>query len=715
MSGLGYGEQQADDIRVEFDGKPPLFFPKDTPREEIDRVARNYHLGLFKAPAAPGAQPAPQAPGFMDKVDRAAKVVGSGVNSMVSNIVGLPRTMADAARTSPGMQLAVDGALQKLPEPFRAAAMAERDRLNAPGATDGLPSTEGVGKTLEPVLPRVKPEGAVERMLHGFGANAFPHPAAMIPAVGAALGGEGLRQGANAIGLPQYADTAEGIGHIAGSFGAISAQRALVPTAHEMVRDAARGVTPAQWAEAQRIQDDARRLGVPLLGPESVAASSLRRLGADTRAHPTGGVPMEGFLANRPQQLAGAAERAAGTLGPQQDPAKIAQAVQQAAEGVLARAQANLSKQASPLYAQAEATRVPDADVAYLVNLIRSRAMNTSEDAARELYSLAQRLEANPTVGAISAEVKSLRDAGSTAGTMQATDRSQAAKTATARIESTDPMTGQRGPLVQAEQTLEAVSPSYAAAQDVYRRLGPEVAAQRSGPLGQLATRNPDELGNVATTIKRQEQILAGTENATPASIRGVARELNNVNPAAFRDFVAEYLRRSWDTASRDMQSGANLMAGANWRKALYGSDRARANVRTLIEESAAATGQNPSGVVAGFDRLMDVMERTGTIPNIGSPTAARASNYARAAEGDVKGSLLGIQLVDPLAPLRRWRQRVFQEGQFTELGNLFARPDSVAALKQLAMTGPGTRREQMLIATLLGSTSQADQLREDQ
>lgn len=715
MSGLTYGEQQADDIRVDFDGKPPLFFPKDTPREEIDRVSRNYHLGLFKPPPAPGEQPAPQGPGVWDRVDRAAKVVGSGVNSMVSNLVGLPRVAADSIRQSPGAQGAAESFISLMPEAIAAKARVERDKLTAPGATDGMPSSKDVGNTLDPLLPRVKPEGAVERMLHGFGEFAFPHPAAMVPAVGAALTGEGFRQGANMIGLPQYGDAAEGVGRLAGSFGAIGLQRALVPTAHEMVRDATRGVTPAQWTAAQRIQDDATRLGIPLLGPESVASGPLRRLGADTRAHSTGGIPMEAALADRPKQIATAAERAAGEIGPAQDPAKVAAAIQQAAEGVLARAQANLSRQASPHYARAEATRVPDPDIAYLTNLIRSRAMNTSEDAARELYGLAQRIEANPTVGAISAEVKSLRDAGSTAGTMQATDRSQAAKTATARAETTNALTGERGPLIQAEQTLEAVSPAYAAAQEIYRTQGPAVVAQRSGPLGQLATRTPDELGNVATTIKRQEQILTGTENATPAAIRSVARELNNVNPTAFRDFVAEYLRRSWDAASKDVQAGPNLMAGANWRKALYSSDRQRANVKTLIEEGAAATGQNPAGVVAGFDRLMDVLERTGTIPNIGSPTAARSANYARAAEGDVKGAILQAQPVDPLAPLRRWRQRVFQEKQFTELGELFSRPDSVRALKQLAMTGPNTRREQMLIASLLNATSQADQLGEQE
>lgn len=703
------GAAQPDDIKVEVEGKPPIYFPKDTPPDEIDRVARNYALGLFKPPG----EQQPQGPGLWEGIDRRAKAIGSGLNKGAAAIVGLPRAIGDAFRTSPTAQVGFDAVLGMLPGDLPKKARAARDEFNRPS---NMPSSEDVSRRIDPLLPRIEPRDAEERMLEGFGqAGVIPHPAMMVPAVGSALLGEGFRQGARIAGIPEHEGTAETVGRVLGGFGTIGGQRAAVPTAHEMVRDATRGVTRQGWADAQRLETDARGLGVPLLGPESIDAPALRRLAADTRAHPTGGVPMEGALRDRPAQLAGATARASNTVGPAREASEVAQALQQAAETVLARAQANLSAQASPLYRAAEATRVPDPDVAYLVNLIRSRAMNTSEEVSRELYGLAERIQANPTVGTISAEVKALRDAGETAGTQAAAERSQAAKAATTRSTGTDPLTGERGPLPQIEQSLEAVSPSYARAQDIYRAEAPQVEALRRGPVGQLATKNPDELGNVRTTITRQEQILTDPASASPGTIRTLARELNGANPAALRDFTAEYLRRSWDTASKDLQAGANLAAGANWRKAIYGTERQRANVRALIEESAAATGQNPAGVVAGFDRLMDVLERTGTIPGMGSPTASRGANYARAAEGDIKGSVLQAQPVDPLAPLRRWRQRVFQEKQFTELGELFSRPDSVRALKELAMTGPRTRREQVLIQTLLSTSSVADELSEGQ
>lgn len=698
------GDVPEDAIEVKFPGgKPPLYFPKDTPQEEIDRVSRNYHLGLFKPPAQSGEQPAAQ-PGVWDRVDRAAKVVGSGLNKGAAAIAGLPRTLGDAFRRSPGAQVGVDALLGMLPGDLPEKARAARDEFNRPS---NLPTAEDVSLKLDPLLPRVQPEGAGERILEGFGqAGVIPHPAMMVPAVGSALLGEGARQGARLLGMPEQEQNAETVGRTIGGFLTIGGQRALVPSAHEMVRDATRGVTRQGWADAQRLETDARGLGVPLLGPESIEAPALRRLAADTRAHPTGGVPMDDALRNRPAQLDAAASRASNAVGPRQDPAQVAQALQDAAEEVLARAQRGLSARARPFYDAAEATPLPAADVAAITAQLRARAVNTSADVSRELEGLASRLEANPTIGAIHAELRQFRELGETAGSIGAADRAASVKAASARAESS---------LGQADRAMENADPNFAVAQDLYRRNAPIVEAQRRGPVGQLATRNPEELGNVKGTVSRQEQILTSPEATSPGTIRTVARELNGTNPMALRDFTAEYLRRTWDAASKAVQSGPNLMAGANWRKALYATPRQQENVRALLEESARATGQSPAGVVAGFDRLMDVMERTGTIPGMGSPTASRGANYARAAEGDVKGALLQAQPVDPLAPLRRWRQRVWQEKQFTELGELFSRPDSVRALKDLAMTAPRTRKEQLAVQALLSTSSVADQLSEGQ
>lgn len=649
---------------VEFEGSTHEF-PDDFTPDDIARALKT------QAPA----------PGIVDTLKRKAAVTASGVAEGVSGLAGLPKLFDDSMEGARRWLYGQMGrAVGRSPGDAQRVGDVAEGGAKAFGLP-GLPEGSEVRKSLSDAIPVTPPETAGERVLHGFGelAGSLPVPGAMLPAAAGAVVGEGARQVAGALDLGEqgrgYAETA---GRLVGSFGPAAWGVARRGTTGRMVGDATRDVTPEQWLAAERLAADAQRMGLPLMGPEALPSPALRRLASDTRAHPAGGAAVERFLQERPAGAAQAGEAAASAFGGRQDPARVAEGIQQAAEAVLARATGARSAAVGDLYEAARPTQVPAPDIDYLVRLITDRARDTSEAASRELFGLAERIRANPTVGAISAEVKALTDAARTEGTIAALDRSQAAKTAATL--------GAPG-LRAAERTLEAVSPSYGSAQDTFRRMSPAIDELTEGPIGALS--RDIAPGGVRGTAALQERILLDPTATSPGTIRTVTRQLSQERPEAVSDFVGEYLRRTFDAASKTVQGQANPATGANWAKAIAGSPRQRENLTALIEEAARASGQNPSGVAAGFNRLLDVAERTATIPGVGSQTAGRTEAYSRG------GELLGLQW-------RRFVQRRLQAGQFRELGELFTRPDNVRALREIAVTGPNTSSERAALGALM-------------
>jgi hypothetical protein len=650
-------------------------FEVDTNDPEVARRAAVKFMGGDKSPGMSDGKPPGMLDSALDTAKRKAAVTASGVAEGVSALVGLPDMLAP--RVAPGSFPGVRAFSEDMRKAFGYPAGPD-----PAGARDALPTKEGVRSALSGVVPVANPETADERILHSFGmlAGSAPVPAAMLPAAAGAVVGEGARQGSRMLGLgPQGQSNAETAGHILGSFGPSVYGALRSGTTGRMLGDATRDVAPEQWLAAERLASDAQRMGLPLTGPEAIPSPALRRLASDTRAHPAGGPAIERFLQERPAAAARAGESAASVFSPRQDPAQVAEGIQQAAEAVLQRAVRARTAATSPHYQAAEATLIPEPDIDYLVKMITDRARDTSADAARELFGLADRIRSNPTIGSVSAEVKALADAARVDGTMAALDRSQAAKTATAR----------GGPALRAtEQTMEAVSPQYAAAQDTFRRMSPAIDELTSGPIGALSR---DITPGGRGTAALQERLLLDPAATSPGTIRSVTQQLARERPEALSDFVGEYLRRTFDTAAKPVQGQANPAVAANWSKAIAGTPRQRENLTALVEEAARASGQNPSGVSAGFNRLLEIADRTATIPGVGSQTAGRTEAYSRG------GELLALQW-------RRFVQRRLQAGQFRELGELFTQPDSVRALREIAVTGPNTTKERAALAALMST-----------
>lgn len=682
-------------------GRQALRVEKGTDVAQVRGMMDSYAKGMFKLkPDALDSQRAPKSGKELlwDVAGDAARAGATGIVKGASSLAAAPRIPRDLTDAAIGY---VAPKLGATPEATSAAQASAQNVLdNVPGfgpATRDWPTHRQVEDATFGALPeglRREPQGGVERFVHDAGELAASAPARsmLLPSVIAAGAGEAGRQLAPA----GAEDPASFLAKMLTLFGTAWSRGRVAGTAGEMIKRRTEGMTDADWAAAQARQEAAAQAGAPILGPEALDNPSMHRLAGDTRASATGGPPMEARLAQRPGEVRTAVGGQLDAVAPASDPRTIVEGVQNAASAVIERMVQGRTAATAPLYDNANATRVPQPDIDYLAKLLEDAAAKQGPTVAGALLAMRDKLFQNPTVGGVSSEVKALKESIEQASRGAQVDATMQAPRAVAA-------TG--GPALSAvEQTLEAVSPSYAAGQDRYRAMSPAVDQMRASPIGELATKRPDEIANPTATQGRQIDILANPTAATPGTIRHIARNLSAEDPTVFQDFVGNHLRQRFDAATKEMRSGEQLEMGPKFRQAIFGTDQEKANLRTMIEEAARASGNDPAGAWAGFNRLLEALGRQGKIPGIGSPTATRGSSLNEAAAGSIVGNTLeAIQIADPLRAVRRAFYDLAQRGTMRKLGETFTRPDSVAAMRELAMTAPNTARERYLLSSLFG------------
>jgi hypothetical protein len=125
-------------------------------------------------------------------------------------------------------------------------------------------------------------------------------------------------------------------------------------------------------------------------------------------------------------------------------------------------------------------------------------------------------------------------------------------------------------------------------------------------------------------TYSRVMGVLSDPQLARPETIKQVYTALNAADKTAFPGIARVHLENVFDTAAKDLQSGANRMGGANFRNAIMGTAQQKENFRATLQGVAKAQGLPENELYNGFMRTMDVLDRTGRIPGIGSQTAGR-------------------------------------------------------------------------------------------
>jgi hypothetical protein len=664
-------------------------FYSDMPRADFDAK-----IGLAKAPKEGGA---------MDALKSVAKTgydyanqLRTGMAEGFAGLLALPRTtfegVAAANRYVGGK---AENALGIEPGTIVDPMQKYGRMINPLSYMPGYETTEGAVKSIEKLPgvpafagpPQSLPQKAVRYTGEAAGAAPFAGPAIIF---GSGLGSTAGEEIASRTGVVSP-KTGKAIGGLTGGLAA-SVPGMVRSTPAEMIARRTDDMTPAEWNAAVQRQQQANAQGTPLLGPEAMDNPAMQRLASDVAASSGGGRQIDRFLQGRVPAARAATEGQLNAIGPAAIPEDAARRLQEAATRVIQDASRARSAASGPYYEAAAATPIPQPSVAFLTQTIDDLARNAPQQVAGQLNALRQRILDNPTVGAVSGEIKLLREA---------------TRPDAIGVPLADRMAASRAtPLVQAaEREMEAVSPMYATGQATHRAMSPRVNALEQGDIGRLAAPRPEEIGRVGSKLAQQWEVVANPENARPATIRAVATELQGVQGGAeaFRDLARTHLQNAFDKAFKDIQAGQNRMAPVNFRNSIAGTEQSRQNLQAVLEEAARLNGQNPTGVYAGFRNLLDTFERMGRVPGIGSPTASRSEAFAEASRGGVVNTVGEIaNLTKPLEFATRWWRDIVQRGNMAELADIFTRPDSVQVMREMAMVRPGTARANALASQLV-------------
>lgn len=463
--------------------------------------------------------------------------------------------------------------------------------------------------------------------------------------------------------------------------------------AGKMLQEALRETTDEEWQQAQQLLAKGRDVGVPLTGPEGFDANNpVQQLASKVSASPTGGPAINRTMQARPGRMSTAANTEMERVGTNVGPQEAANQAQEAATGVIRQAEIDRTRAASPYYQAAENYGLSiDRRVPIYQEIDRNIAATGSADVKASLMKLQTDLNnAGSNSGKLNDVIKVWRDK---------------IDAPVIRADAIDKNTGRViGKVLQlAEEAITAAAPEYSQGKRVYQaRTSMSVDPLNQGPVGKVAGVGfePDK----AATLPRVLSELGG-DAATPQRIRTLATELRAKDPQAFPNIARAYLEQEFGKAFSDVQSGANRMSGANFRKNIFGNDAQRANLKTMIEEVASAQGQNPREVWSGFQKMLDVFEATGRTPGIGSQTDIRGEMGRMSRQSKAAGALEVVSTT-PTASVAGWWRDVVSRGAYRELADVFTSPDAIAQMRKLAKMRTGSSASTQAVAAIIGSTS---------
>jgi hypothetical protein len=489
------------------------------------------------------------------------------------------------------------------------------------------------------------------------------------------------------------------------------------------VQQAVGDLTPAQIAAAQAKQDAARvaggpLAGVPLMGPEALPDSGIQQLASDVAASRSGGAVIRSFLAQRPNQVRAAVQGGLlGTIGAPNDPLGNAATAQNAATQVISNAERARTAATRPLYQAAATDTVPPADVQAIIDGAKAKAATTDPDYARALSKFAADITqpqpgvaASPILGpdgaplfpGVPATTVPRTGVGPLSDTFKRVRNSLDMPAINATPEDRIAQ-GILGPFNQQLGTaIGNASPAWSNANAAYQAITRNnIDPLTSGSVGIVAGRSGFD-PSAPSSVPRITSAVANTDVARPDSIRSLYTNLNGVDPTAFPGIARTWLQNAFDDATQRVQSGDNRMMGANFAKAVYGTDQQRANFEEVLRGVAQANGVDPDQYVAGASKLMQTLEATGRVPGVGSPTAGR---------GALTDQLEKSKLADAVnlasaAPLKGWTERLnswLAAGRYRQLAQVFTAPDSVQQIARFADLAPSGLTAKYLAASLLG------------
>lgn len=523
----------------------------------------------------------------------------------------------------------------------------------------------------------------------------------------------GVSMGGRALAVPSILSGmgAEGAGmatgdnpwaRLAGSFLApagVGTHQAYRSTPGQMVKEASGNLTPQQLADAKAKMELARSKGIDLAGPEALPPSGIQQLMSDVAASPTGGRVVNEFMAKRPGQVKGAVNRELldpiGKGTPDQNMARA----REAATGVIEGAEKARTAAVRPAYQAARKDVVPPENIQAIVNQINDALPHMSTESQAAAVAFKRSIEGtNPTAAALDDLYRVTRNKIE----LPAIGATSAQKTESAAL----------APFNRSlDDSLKLSSDNIRSGREQYRQITEDVINPlTAGPVGRVAGKQgfdpalPESLNPVSA--------IANEKIARPESIRELYTHLNKQDPQAFPGVARTWLENAFDQAAQKTQAGENRMVGANFVKGVFGTPQQEANFAETMRGVAMASGKNPDKVAKGAQTLLEVLQLTGRVPNIGSPTGSRINSNQLASSSQAASVAESISAA-PMTGIAQKLRQFAMRGNYKALAEAMTSPDSIDKLAALARYNPTTATAQWYAAGILLSASESDQRRE--
>lgn len=440
------------------------------------------------------------------------------------------------------------------------------------------------------------------------------------------------------------------------------------------------GVTEQMVSDAEMLIHDAAQRGVRLAWPEALSQVAQRPVLTNTMRHleasPQTEARMGQFFAGRPQQVERTVRDELDNIAPANpNPSTIGREVGRAAEGEVTMTRGAINAASEPFYDRSSTILLTPQE------MTRVRAIPGFEEARQAVRGdpqLNRYVEHLPddSVGFLNEVKKYLDTAAENArGQFNAQRNQQRA----AGYENDANTTRRMASLVDQIRG----GGDYQRALDIQQR-GREQILQPllDGYIGKLAQQDQTTQQAINTLFPRNP--LPNSEQ----EIHRAVQALNRHNPRASSDLVRAHAEMTFNEAARDLQTGPNAANGAKFRAAIMGNPQQAANLE-------AAVTALPHGAQRweGFNRLMDILEATGTRQNVGSRTAYNAEiNKAQSAGGVARDvAKVGLNPMRALQPLVERYDQWKLGRNLNQLADILTDPAAGNQLRAIARMPPGS------------------------
>jgi hypothetical protein len=233
----------------------------------------------------------------------------------------------------------------------------------------------------------------------------------------------------------------------------------------------------------------------------------------------------------------------------------------------------------------------------------------------------------------------------------------------------------------------------YRNANDVFALLSDELVA--------VVDRNLPDLTKAGITATNVKSFVFDPTKANVADIKKTYEILNKTNPNAFPQMANLYFRNAMDKAFTAVKNGEDLTKGFNLAKEVIGTGNKRKNFMAILDGVADAKGVDAKQLKVGFEKLFNVLERTGRVTNINNPGFLAEGAAARSVTKDVAM----MKTFNPLVRLAT-KYGEYKSGRaWEELGKLFQSDDAVNQLVAMSRTNPQSQEAIIRAVNIIDST----------